>query len=145
MVARPTTNEVIAAYLRWRVEEWVRAGKSARQLARAAGVSSTQISVLRSTGTGAGWKTMEGLGKVFGLTTEQLLRVSKEWAADRPAPAPAPSVGTKRRTHAAELAREDGVSEEAITSVLSEPIREEDANRSTVWWIKRILRRDLPA
>jgi hypothetical protein len=145
-VSRPATNEAIGAYLRWRVEEWVKAGKSARQLAKAAGVSTTQISVLRSTGAGAGWKTMEGRGKVFGLSTEQLLQVSKEWAADRPTATPGPSVAAKRRAVAAELAREDeSISSEAIKSVLDEPLRDEDANRSTIWWIKRILRRDVPA
>jgi transcriptional regulator with XRE-family HTH domain len=141
-MARSTSKEV-AAYCQWRIREWVRSGKSARELAKAAGVSSTQISELQSQGIGAGWKTVEGLAKAFGMTMPELMTVANEWAASQPTPPPSPSLATSRRAHAADLAKEDGISDEAIRSVLAEPIREEDAQRSTLWWALRMRRRDI--
>jgi len=43
-----------------------------------------------------------------------------------------------KRALAAELCREAGVYEEAIRSVLEEPVREEDAGRPTLWWAARM-------
>lgn len=47
-----------------------------------------------------------------------------------------------RRELAAELALEDGVHEEAIRAVLSEEMKAEDAQRSTLWWARRMRHRD---
>jgi hypothetical protein len=139
---RPSTHAEIAAYLQWRAKEWVRSGRPARELAKAAGVTPAQISNLINHGEGAGWKTIEGMMRVFGLTMPELADLAREWAKDQPAPPLSPSLAAKRRAHAAELCVEDDMMEEAIRSVLDEPLREEDAKHSTVWWIKRMIHRE---
>jgi transcriptional regulator with XRE-family HTH domain len=141
-MARPPSDPDIAAYLQWRVQEWVKSKRPAGQLAKAAGVSKAQISNLLNSGVGAGWKTMNGLAKAFGMTMPELMTVAKEWAAEQPLPPPSPTQAAERRKEAAKLCEADGIADEVIASVLDEPLRAEDANKSTVWWIKRIIRRD---
>jgi transcriptional regulator with XRE-family HTH domain len=144
-MSRSTTAE-IAGYLQWRVREEIKAGKTATELAKLAGVSGAQISELKNRGIGAGWQTAEGLARVFGMTMPELLEAAAAWTAKSGAPpssargTPRPVAPAQRRALAADLAREDGVSNEAIASVLKEP---EDLERSTIWWILRMRRRDL--
>jgi hypothetical protein len=136
-------SAAVARYLQFRVREWVASGKSARGLAASAGISGAQVSDLMNQGVGAGWKTTKALATVFGMSVQDLITVAEEWAQSQPAPLTMPGQATKRRAAAADLAREDGVSEEAIDSVLSEPLRESDEKRSTLYWALRMKRREL--
>ena len=142
-MARSTSKE-IAAYLQWRVREWVRSGKTARELARAAGISTAQVSELQNSGIGAGWKTAESLGRVFQLSMPELMAAAADWSTRHaPLTPAAPDLREERRALASRLAREDGVSDEAIRLVLAEEPTDQDMLRSTVWWILRMRRRDL--
>lgn len=138
-----STSEELAGYLQHRAKEWVKSGKPARQLAKAAGVSSAQISVLINDGVGAGWKTAEGMGKVFGMTMPELIDAAREWTASQPERRSPPTQAARRRALAAELSIEDGVSDEAVKSVLDEPLRDEDGALSTFRWILRMKRREI--
>lgn len=148
-MGRSTSTEV-ALYLQHRVREAIKAGQTAAQLAKAAKVSGAQISELKNRGIGAGWQTAEGLARVFGMTMPQLMELAAEWArqqspavagTDRAAEGKPELVA--RRLLAAQLAREDGVQEEAVVSVLHEEPDAKDAVRSTVWWILRMKHREL--
>jgi plasmid maintenance system antidote protein VapI len=137
----------IARYLQWRVREWVSSGKTAAELAKLGEISGAQVSEVQNHAVGVGWKTADALAKAFGMTMPTLIAAATEWAAQDPAPAP-PSVAqaagrAHRRAVAADLAREDGISEEAIRDVLAAPASPADADASTVWWILRMRRRDL--
>ncbi|WP_437679958.1 hypothetical protein [Sorangium sp. So ce131] len=48
----------------------------------------------------------------------------------------------RRRAAAAELAREDGVHDAAINSVLEEEVTDAVAARSTLWWANRMKLRE---
>jgi plasmid maintenance system antidote protein VapI len=141
---RRSASKEVGSYLAWRIREWIKSGKTSAELAKVAGISGAQVSDVLHGNTGAGWKTAEGLGRAFGMSMAEVLSAAEEWAKTHAPPAkepprqPAPA--RDRRAHAAELAEEHEVSAEAIASVLSEP---EDVKRSTVWWILRMLRRDL--
>lgn len=115
-----------------------------------------------------GW-SVNHLGKVTGLTggpvsrlsrrTERTagspdglikiadaLKVELRWLADGRGPIERHQqtrTADERRALAAELAREDGIQDAAIEAVLAEEIRGEDAQRSTMWWGRRIRARDV--
>jgi transcriptional regulator with XRE-family HTH domain len=74
----------LRAYLRHRIQEWLAVdGRTARELARLAGVSAAQISDAVNDGS-IGWKTMMGLLPAFGLTLGTLETAALQWAAARP-------------------------------------------------------------
>lgn len=75
-----TSNEEVARYLRHRLREWIKSGHTAIELARLAGVSTALLSQFQSRTTGAGWKTVEGLGRAFGMDMQQTLAASKAYA-----------------------------------------------------------------
>lgn len=100
----------------------------------------------RALGVNVAWLT-ESVGDPPELTGPiQPLRFdASAWTA---ASAPASGIAASsdpypRRTAAADIAREDGVSEEAVLSVLKEPVAERDADRSRLWWALRMRRRQL--
>lgn len=138
-----STSAEIAGYLQWRIREWVRGGKTARDLAKLAGISTAQVSELQNAGIGAGWKTAERLAHAFGMSMPELMKAAADWSADRPAVVDANAERSRRRALAVELAREDGVSEKAIRNVLDQPAAPRDSERSTVWWVLQMRRRDL--
>lgn len=139
-----SASQDIARYLQSRVKEWVGSGKTARMLAQEAKISEAQVSDVQNTATGVGWKTAESLARAFGMTMTQLIAAAEDWAAKQPAAAPATRPdANRRRTLAAELAREDGVYEEAIASVMAAPVAREDEHLSTVGWVDRFRLRQL--
>lgn len=148
-MARSTSPDV-ALYLQHRVREAINAGQTAAQLAKGAKVSAAQISELKNRAVGAGWQTAEGLARVFGMTMPQLMDAAAKWAREQrvhdvpeqPVPPGKPEL-VARRLLAAQLAREDGVQGDAISSVLEEEPDPKDMTRSTVWWILRMKHREL--
>jgi len=92
-------------------------------------------------------------GQISGLLSERqgttfpfvvkLARYLKksEWEILGMAPPPRPAQQTPREL-AADLARAAGVSEEAIASVLAEPIPPERDTWPALWWANRMVRRD---
>lgn len=111
-----TTSKEIGAYLQWRIREWIKSGRTAAELAKLAQISGAQVSDVLNGNAGAGWKTLEGLAKAFGSTPLELMSEAKEWTKGRPAAPDEPAA----RALAAKLAREAGVSEVAVASVLLE-------------------------
>ncbi len=105
-------------------------GANVSRLARALGVSSEWL--------------FEGTGAAPVPTGPVPMRQfdAAAWrpGADDAAPSSDPH---PRRFLAVDLAREDGVGEEAIASVLAEPVASQDAGRSRVWWVLRMRRREL--
>jgi hypothetical protein len=71
--------ERLKAYLRWRVEEWVRGGRLAKQLADKAGISEGWMSSIRS-GEPIGERKLIALLDAFEISLEDALEASKEWA-----------------------------------------------------------------
>jgi plasmid maintenance system antidote protein VapI len=94
-------SKELGAYLAWRIREWIKSGKgrTSAELAKLAGISGAQVSNLRHGHTGAGWKTAEGLGRVFEMSMPELIAAAEKWATspDRQAGAKAP----KRTSRAA--------------------------------------------
>ena len=75
------TDVVTGRFLAEKIREWLRANpkKSQADLARAAGISSAQLSLLLSTERGAGRKTLRGLGKVLGMTPDEIEASAASW------------------------------------------------------------------
>lgn len=78
-----TIDPILRAYLQARIKAWLAVpDRTARELARLAGVSGAQISEAVSAGA-IGWKTMTGLLPIFGLTLGSLEEEARRWAAQR--------------------------------------------------------------
>jgi hypothetical protein len=81
-------DPVLRDYLRHRIQGWLAAdGRTARELAKLAGVSAAQISDAVNEGS-IGWKTMMGILPVLGLTLGTLEGAAQQWTASRPEAAP---------------------------------------------------------
>lgn len=91
-------------------------------------------------------RIFRGLARGFGLDLQQaadlldgVLSVEAAAAAARQGP----RAGRTGRELAADLAREAGVSERAISQILAEPITPETERRPTLWWADCMRRLDL--
>lgn len=75
------TDIVTGRYLAEKVRDWLRANPKSSQaaLAKKAGLSTAQISILLSTGRGVGRKTLRGLGRVFGMTPDSIEAEAAAW------------------------------------------------------------------
>ncbi len=83
-------DPVLRAYLRHRIQEWLADEKrTARELAKLAGVSGAQISDAVNEGS-IGWKTMMGLLPVLGLSLGTIEAAAQQWQASRPDASPPP-------------------------------------------------------
>lgn len=80
------SDDILGAYLRHRIEAWLREdpSRSAAALARSAGVTPTHISTIRSQSRGVGMKTIRGLAVALGTTLADLESEAAEWARENP-------------------------------------------------------------
>lgn len=100
------------------------------QLAKKLGVTQSAISSFISGRQGTSYVLVERIAK---------LANKSEWEILGKQP---PSLFKTPREIAAELAREHGVDEHAIASVMAEEITPENRQRSTLWWADRMRWRE---
>jgi transcriptional regulator with XRE-family HTH domain len=77
------TSVEISVYLRQRVREQIAAGVPANEIARRAGVSKGLISQFLS-GSGAGWKLVQGLASYFGRSLGEIEQEAIAYALEHP-------------------------------------------------------------
>jgi transcriptional regulator with XRE-family HTH domain len=121
----PEQNERVKAALR---ELLKRFGNQLR-LAPKLGVHQSTLSGILGGRTGASYQVAVNVARLMGVNERQILEGAEDERPDR-------------RGAAAELAREDGVGEEAIESVLRDPVAAGDEHRSTLWWAIRMKHRE---
>ncbi len=109
-----------------------RPGMNQPLLAEELGVSQGQISGLLSKRQGTTFPFVRALATFLKTSEWDILGMV-------PPPRPAPQ---SPRELAAELAREAGVSEAAIASILAESVPPERANWPALWWANQMVRRD---
>lgn len=102
-------------------------------LAPKLGLSQPTLSSFLNGRSGTSYGTVERLAKLLGKSEQEILGKRGGSTAPR----------HDRRALAAELAREDGVLEEAIASVLDQPPQPGDEKLSTVRWVDRIRSAEL--
>lgn len=116
-------------------------GLSARGLSLQSGLSQSHVGQIArgKLGAGVGGDILARIAKAAGIDAAWLITGEghPEPGAVVPESDPLP-----RRTLAAELAREDGVHDAAIQSVLIEAPEEGAAARSTLWWAWRMRARE---
>lgn len=106
----------VARYLQMRIKEMLEKGIEQKDIARQAGVTKGQISTLANHAEGVGFRTLMGMGKVLGLSIDQIQAEAAkhpEFLKDADATDRYPA-----RTQGAEFARINGVPETAIREVL---------------------------
>lgn len=101
--------------------------------ARALGMAQSQLSDLLNDRRGLGLAGVERVADYAGVTIDEVV--------GRKPPQARSSSGV-RRDLAAELARDDAVQEAAIQAVLAEELKPEDAQRSILWWARRMRFRE---
>lgn len=81
---RDIENAVTGRYLAAKMREWLRKNpkKSQADFAKAAGLSGAQISLLLSSGRGAGRKTLRNVARVLGTTPDAIETEAVAWAKD---------------------------------------------------------------
>lgn len=121
----PDENERVREGLR----QLLRRFESQTALAQATGISQATISNING-GKPTSFATARAIAGALGITEQDLLAGRQGHHSDR-------------RAVAAELAREDGIIEDAIQSVLAEPLHAADAHRSALWWAIRMKRREI--
>lgn len=135
------SERVLVAYVQRRIEEWLRQaeGRTAADLAKAAGVTPTHISTIRSGQRGIGFKTMRGLAKAWETTLARLEEEAVAWARDNPHALPA-ETRTERperypnRALAAEFARRSGVDPRAIEIIESMSLKSSSDPTPVEWF-----------
>jgi DNA-binding XRE family transcriptional regulator len=123
-------------------------GATQEDIAERGGLDLVEVSNLESGRNQAtSIRILKGIAAGFGLSLQDAsdlvdgaLPVEGALAKIRGA-APHVTTPDERRLHAAEIARQDGVSEAAVQHVLTEPPG--DPQRSTLWWAMRMKRLDL--
>lgn len=131
VIAVPTQDE-IDEYFRKRIEEWISGekGRRARQLAEKAGLTETHISTIRSRKRGVGREALPKLAKALGLTIEQVYR-------EAGTSAPPASDRYPNRALAAQVARQSGISEEAVRLVESE-LLDAKTDPTPLYWLRKM-------
>ncbi len=81
-------DDVVSAYLALRVREWLveAPGRTQAGLAKAAGVSKTQISNLLDGSRGAGRKTLRGVAAAIGTSWPVIEEEAAAWKPEHPIP-----------------------------------------------------------
>lgn len=105
-------------------------GENQVLLAKKLGVTQSAISSMLSGRQGTTYVVVERIAKLMNMPEHEVLGKT------------APATTRRPRELAAELAREHGVNEAAILSVLSEPVAAEAEHKSTLWWADRIRWRE---
>lgn len=125
--------------------EWILAsrGTSARALSLAAGLSQSHVGQLKrgqlSSQVAAG--TLAAIARAAHVDPHWLQTGE---GSPEVTTSPVNSLDvTPNRTEAARIAREDGVYEPAVLSVLAEEVGPATAGRSTLWWALRMRGREL--
>lgn len=130
---RDESRRAIGSYVRRRLLEECRTRGTAARIARETGFTTAHLTNVQKSERGIGDDFAHAMAGYWGLSYSQLEEAAlREWTPTAP-PDPHP-----KRTAAAALAREDGVYERAIESVLAEPVSPDDVHRSTLWWADRM-------
>lgn len=127
----------LAAYLRHRIENWLREdpARTAAELAKLADVTPTHISTIRSESRGIGMKSLRGLASALGTTLADLEAGAVEWGKTNPSPTPAFRVERyEARLKAIERAREVGLSDRAIQAVATMEGKDADRLPTDAWF-----------
>lgn len=124
----PEQNDRVRAALRKLLAEY----GNQTQLARRLGVNQATISGILAGRQGTSYLLAVKIAKLQKVDERELL-----WGESPHVKRPA-----DHREEAAQLAREDGVHEAVIESVLAEPITPENQGRSTLWWAAQIKMRE---
>jgi len=135
---RGETRHAIGRYVRRRLAEECRTRGTAAKIARETGFTTAHLTNVQKSERGVGDDFAHAMAGYWGMTFAQLEEAAlKDKASSRAEPDNARDALPKR-TAAAALAREDGVYEGAIESVLAEQVSSQDAGRSTLWWADRM-------
>jgi transcriptional regulator with XRE-family HTH domain len=135
MPAKPLTpeqNECVRGHLRELVKKYGTQAKLAARL----GVQQPTISSILSDKYGASYHVVERMAALLGVDEREIL-------GKMPGKGPVlPKGAEAMRELAADLARQDGVHQEAIDSVLAEPLAPGAEARSILWWADRMRWRE---
>lgn len=71
----------LCRYAQHVVRKWVGGGEQQIEVARRTGLSKGTINTILHSGEGAGWKSVAGVARGMGLTTEAFMRQAMGWAA----------------------------------------------------------------
>jgi transcriptional regulator with XRE-family HTH domain len=137
------TDVEISAYLAHRLVREMERGELLTDIARRAGVTPAQLSTLKNTKRGAGWKTLTGLARAFSMSIGDV-----EDAARRQARGETPTDSRverderyPNRAKALAAARALGLSEEAIAEVASMDLKS-DVDPEPLDWLEDIKSAD---
>jgi transcriptional regulator with XRE-family HTH domain len=97
----------VTAYVRHLIAEWLaRDGtRTAAALAKLAGLTAAQISLIRAGKSGVGIKAIRGLAPALGMSLAEIEEGAAEWASSQPAAPPSPD-RYPARAHAIDRAAE---------------------------------------
>jgi hypothetical protein len=130
---RDETRRAIGSYVRRRLSEECKTRGTAAKIARETGFTTAHLTNVQKSERGVGDDFAHAMADYWGMTYGQLEEAASRDRGPSSAADPYP-----KRTAAATLAKEDGVFQRAIDSVLEEEVKPEDAQRSTLWWADRM-------
>jgi hypothetical protein len=143
----------VSAYIRERLRKECAVRGVATKIAHATGFSSAHITNIQKDERGVGEDLADALATYWRLTPESLRIEAERWAKENPNKVSGRAVALLRpgtpgdpypnRTLAAQLAREAGIAEEPIASVLAEDVPPDRAGWPALWWADRMRRREL--
>lgn len=143
MKRRSERRKIVGAYVRERLRSECTVRGAAANIARATGFSTAHVTNVQKQDRGVGDDFAEAIARYWGMTYAQLEEEAQRWWAERqPTPQEVEADPSPNRSRAAQLAREDRVSEMAIQSVLAEPITPENGAQSALWWAIRMKLRE---
>lgn len=91
MTGKRATSREIDFYLAHRINEEIRTGVTLTRIAELSGITAAHLSNLKNQFRGAGWKTIQGLAKYFGMNLDEIEAAAMEFAKSRPDLLPAES------------------------------------------------------
>ena len=115
----------VALFLQARLRDLLANGMAPSEVAKRIGVTKGQISQLKNHAAGVGFKTLTGMAGILNLTIDQVFTKAAAWGKEHPDVVAA--LRNERveyperypnRLLAAEVARREGISEEAILNVV---------------------------
>jgi plasmid maintenance system antidote protein VapI len=150
---RGQRRKIQSAYIRERLRQECAVRGVATKIAEAIGFSGPHITNVQKNERGVGEDLAEALAAYWGFTPDAFRAETERWAKENPdklgratsssLAMASPGDPYPKRALAADLARDAGIAEEPIQSVLHEDVPPDRAGWPALWWANRMQRREL--